>query len=400
MQQPEVRGRLGQVSSGGLTSFADAGLFSLGARVTTDSAARVVSFLRDQLGQFIARSPIRAELETIRRAGTTGYLASLETLGGVIGQWSSMSAYGLPDDALSATAARVAGMSAAEIEGAAARWLAPDSMVVVVVGPAKALEPQLAKFGHVRVVELPPDPRVALPDTTVVTEASVARAREVIAAAVAAHGGDDSLRAVHDSLIRLKVSVGPTGSATSGEMIQTRKDPWRYSNVIRIEQMETRQILNGDHGWSITTGVSGVQAADSGQVSGMRSSFTGDIVHLLLGLGRPEARVASRGRSKLDAVEVDVIEVRSPEGVWQRYSFDAASHLLAGIDTYDDVPGMQAQTYGRRYGAYQVVSAIRWPFREMRLLNGQSSMRMETESVQVNIGINDRLFERPLSADR
>jgi predicted Zn-dependent peptidase len=395
LQQPSTRRRLGPLVTGSMTSFSEAGMFSFGTPVMTDSAGAVVRALRAILSQYVANSPVRTELETIRRAGEVGYLASLETLGGLMGQWTTMAIDGRPDDALRATGWRLANMTAAEIDGASARWLTPDSLVVVAVGPAKALVPQLSAFGPVRVVALPSGPPSAPPDTTVVTEASAARAREVITAALRAHGGEDSLRAIHDSIVRITASVGPQGSATTGEMTQLRKDPGLFSNVIRFDQLETRQVLNGNQGWSVTPGAGGVQDADSVQVTGMRASFQSDVPHVLLGLRRTGLRVAYRGTGKADQQTTDVVEVYTPEGLWQRYQFDARTHLLAGLDSYDTTPGISTQVLGRRYGNYQRIAGVQWPFREMRMLNGQTTMRMETQSVVVNSGIEGRQFERP-----
>ena len=357
----------------------------------------MVDVLREELRDFAHHPPTEREMPAIRRSSLGGFLAPLETLGGLIGQWGGAAYLDLPADALSRTADRLATLRAEEIGAAAARWFDPDHVAIVAVGPAKVLEPRLARFGAVEVIRLSAPPAVVVSDTVAATPESLAKGRQIADQALEAHGGLEALKGIHDSVIEEKVAFGPNVLGTAGTIHQLRKEPDRLVSITRFRDIESRQVLNGNSAWSMTG--QAVVDADSQQTAGLRVSFQSDLPHLLLPLRASGTQVVARGTDRIDQRDVDALDVRMSDGQRRRYYFELPSHRLSAID-YFEGPGASGRRSRRLYGGYQTVDRVVWPFREERLLDGQRSMRIEITSVKTNTGVADREFEKPQMSPR
>jgi len=333
-------------------------------------------------------------MTAIRRGSLGGFLASLETLGGLIGQWAGSTFIELPGDPMSATADRLASLGAGEVAAAAKRWFDPDRVAIVAAGPARVLALELARFGPVQVVSAaPPPPTAARHDTLSATPENLAKGRQLAEQAIQAHGGLDAFRAIHDSVIEEKIAMDGPGMNTTGSIRQLRKDPDRFLSVTQYKEYEARQVLNGSHGW-IMTGNQLVDA-DSLQIVSLRASYLSDLPHLLLALEDRGVQLIASGPDRIEQRDVEGVEVRLLEGQRRRYYFDAVTHLLAAIDFFQIAADGEEHRSRRLYGSYQTVDHVRWPFREQRLLDNRMAMRIEITDVKTNFGVTDRDFEKP-----
>ncbi|MGH7741819.1 MAG: hypothetical protein ACRENS_07345 [Candidatus Eiseniibacteriota bacterium] len=263
---------------------------------------------------------------------------------------------------------------------------------MVAAGPAKALQPLFADRGAVTVLAEAAPPSRA--DTLALTPENAAEAKRLVDRALAAHGGLDSLSSIRDAAIEMKINVGAPGFTGDGTIQELRKEPYRMASHMQLKDFEMREVLNGTEAWSTRPKVSGIENADSARVAALRKNFDGDVPHLLLGLARAEYRV-SRGRRLVEGIDAEVVDVRRSDGSWTRYYFDASTHLLAGLDEFGGVPGESGTVARRMFGDYRDVAGRKLPFREQRILNGQTVMRIEIQTARVNLGVSDREFVKP-----
>jgi len=395
LQRPNVQKRLGAGTVSNLLELTSGGVFSFGAPVNTDSAAATVDLLHDQLAEFAQHPPAGVDFPRIRRGSVGGFTGPLETLGGLIGQWGGLVFSGQSSDALQRTVPRLSALTPEEFAEATRRWFDPNHVAIVAIGPAARLEQQLARFGTVEVVRVPTALATTAADTVTATPENLARARAVVDSAFVAHGGLDAFQRIHDSVIEMKIAMGPFRHETPGTLRQMRKEPDRLVSITEFKDFLSRQVLNGNRAWSVTG--QAVVDADSAQTAGLKASFQSDLPHVLMALRDPRARVVSRGTDRLLDRSVDALDVRVAGGAFRRYYFDALTHLLEAVDFFDGVPGLAAHRSRRLFGGYETVDGLRWPFREERQIDGQSSMRIEITGVRTNTGVSDKEFEKPVT---
>jgi zinc protease len=128
------------------------GLFFVSSFTKVESAGELARVALDEVARFREQGPTEAELERVRGYLGGLYPLSLETHEAWAEKLGEMELYGLPPDEVSGFHARIAAVDAQACLAVARRHLPGERRVVVAVGPARRLVPQLEAFGPVRVV--------------------------------------------------------------------------------------------------------------------------------------------------------------------------------------------------------------------------------------------------------
>jgi zinc protease len=387
----------------GYTILRDAGLVSLGAEARNDSVAILVVRMRDELARLRTQPPGEAEVAAVRRYFENSYPLQFQTPEALVAQWMGAEFYGLTSAWFDHYIENVSAVTAAQVAAAASRWLDPSRCEVVVVGPAADLKEQLETLGPVEVAGADDGAVVAGPAAPPpASPAQKKRGRELLAQTFAAHGGLERLRRVTDTTLEGDMVVQLGGNTLTVMVRQIRKEPFRMRYSTSISSIENGQILNGARGWIYSSGdtllVTGV---DSVGVETLRAVFRADFVHSLLAAAEPAVEVAWLGPGRADGRAADLLEVTAaaPPGggpAEQRVLYlDATDHRLIAEDLGD--AGMRARPMAvrRLYRDYRTVAGVPWPFYEERLLGGTKTMTLSLESVTINTGVSDQMFEPP-----
>ncbi len=377
----------------------DGGLFSITASAPVDSVGAEVARVRAALTRWIEEPASESSLAAARRRLLGGFPLQFETIGGLIAQWMAVALGGLPGEAVTGYPERVGALSAADIRAAAARWVTSDRMVLVAVGPAARLRPQLEAIGAVEVVSPEAAAEVVEAPSTASgppTPEQLAKGRALASLAVAVHGGLERLRVIKDSSLEGDILMTVGLQEFAGQVVQVRKEPMRFLFSTRFPVLRSVQVLDGDHAWSMA-GENPVrfENLDSLAAAGLRAGFRSDLHHLLITAADPTARVAWRGQERVDNTDADVIEVVARDGERRVLFLDAASHRLVAMEQNDG--GHSAR---RHYRDFRDVNGVLWPFNEERLLDGQRAMTLTLRRVAFNTGVKDEVFRKPGAAKR
>jgi zinc protease len=129
-----------------------AGLFAISSATKNESVGELVRVALDEVARYRDAGPSGEEIER-----ATSYLAGLYPLSlETHEQWADRLAdvrlYGYGIDEVRDYRERVRAVTAAEAHAAGRRWFPGDGLVVVAVGPARQVAPQLERLGPVRVV--------------------------------------------------------------------------------------------------------------------------------------------------------------------------------------------------------------------------------------------------------
>lgn len=372
------------------TLLKNGGLFAGAFTAPHDSVAAVVGRLRASIRRFVASPPDEAEIAPVRATAAGVFPMRFETLGGVIGYWSGMTYAGLPVDAAQAQA-RIAGVRADDVAAVARRWLDPERIAVVAVGPASRLKAALARLGTVEVITIGQEaPRAQ--STRTASPDRLARGRELVRLALAAHGGLARLQRIQDSTVEADATIHMGASEVRGEIIQVRKEPDRMRVDMTFAGVSTTQAIHGNRGWQGTGASADMRDLDSTTVAGMRTGFGSDVHHLLLATQMPGTILVSRGREDLGGVEAEAVEVRQGRNVRVLY-FDLKTHRLIAMDQNESSGGMGFSAR-RIFGDFRDVQGVPWPFLEERQLEGRRVMLLEARRVSIDSGVDDVVFQR------
>jgi len=116
-------------------------------------ARRVIDLVLSVLDRARTDPPTPKELRDAQSDAVGSFALGLETSDAIADALVGLDVYGLPQDALDTYRGRIRAVTTAETAQAALDHLHPERMGIVVVGPAKALRPQLEGLGPVEVVK-------------------------------------------------------------------------------------------------------------------------------------------------------------------------------------------------------------------------------------------------------
>ena len=386
---PGVTGGL----SSGYSALRDAGMFMVSAVARTDSAAQAITAIERAVRGLYEHPPDAAEVREAKRLQHDTWPLDMSTLGGLLGTWGEADQYGMADGALRGYASALDTIDADVVGHAVRHWIDPAQIVVLAVGPADRLRPLLEPLGDVEVVQLEGLPSVAWA-TREPTEQEFVRGREIVAAAITAHGGKDKIRRVKDSSLDGRVVFNAQGRDVEGRIRQIRKEPFRMRESINVFVFSSESVMDGNRGWLFESQKGKVEVADSLQLATMRSNFLSDVPHLLKQAVEEGARPIYWGQEQVGDRSTDVVEVRlqsDEKQIW--LLFDHETHLLAASDVRGGIP---PQVLARRvYSDYRDVKGLRLPYVERRIVQNTPVMRIEASQIGINIGIDESAFEAP-----
>jgi len=130
------------------------GPFVVSTAVATPVAGAAVREILVELERIRAAPLPEEELEETRNYLLGVFPYTLQTAKGLLGRLEDLAVYGLPSDYYDRTLAELASSRADELLEATRRHVRPDDLVIVAVGPAVELEPQLGSIAPVEVLDL------------------------------------------------------------------------------------------------------------------------------------------------------------------------------------------------------------------------------------------------------
>jgi len=128
------------------------GPFQVGTFTRVPEVGRVVDLILEELERMKTQPPSKDEIEQSKSYAIGQFALGLETTDAVLAAQIELALYGLPDDSLDTYRSRLRAVSEQDIAEEARALLHPERVVIVAVGPADAIVPQLETLGEVHVV--------------------------------------------------------------------------------------------------------------------------------------------------------------------------------------------------------------------------------------------------------
>jgi zinc protease len=370
----------------------EASLLLVSASARPESTAVVASRVRGVLRALGGSPPAGGALEAARHRTAQAWLLSLETLGQVLASWLAGDAAGLPAGQLDSMPAA---FLAADCSGVAKS--VQSGYTLLLEGPAGRMKGRLAALGEVETLAPEGGPGVADAGPKATPEQR-RRGKQLIAAAVTAHGGAAKLAAARVSEMDgdLKMSVG--GRELTGEIRYLRVDPDRLAYTTRLLEFEHRQVLDGTRGWALSmVGDSATLVpSDTTALASLRGVLEGDVVHLLRAASQPSADPVAQDKTEVDGKPCDRVEFVAPYTGRTRLSLDATSHRVVAVEA---VPTPQGVWRDRRlWSDFILIEGVWWPRQELREVDGEKATSTILRRLTVNGAVDSMLFRRPIVA--
>ncbi|MGE0396660.1 MAG: M16 family metallopeptidase [Kofleriaceae bacterium] len=286
---------------------------------------------------------------------------------------------------------------------AAAEILDPRAYVIVMVGDAKDLEPQLKKEGwryeKVSFAE-PVSPDVKLPEAPVDPKV-VAAARKIVDEAIAAKGGKAKLSAIKGIK---QVAVGTTSYGPQSVPVETER-LFVLPDKIRIDatiagQQKVVITVNGKTGWVQATdpktgklNIQDIGGADQQQIDFERWR---EPELILLKAADPASKISLGADEMIDGAAHSVIKLKTPDDRIELSLYINKKTKLISRTSY--TAGGSSETDD--FSDYRVVSGIKIAHKRKSRGTGQQTRAtdLELKSVEIDPKVDMKIFEKPAAS--
>ena len=137
----------------GFTALEYPGPWSAGADVRSEVTEGALTEFFNEIRRIRETQVGDGELAATKRSVVAGFALALEQPARVLGFALTRKFYNLPDDYWDTYPARVAAVTADDVQRIARKYLNPQTMQIVAVGDGRKIKPILEKFGTVEVYD-------------------------------------------------------------------------------------------------------------------------------------------------------------------------------------------------------------------------------------------------------
>ena len=231
-------------------------------------------------------------------------------------------------------------------------------------------------------------------DQFLMPEQSAAKAKQIIAAAVDALGGNAYLNVRDVTCTGRLGQFDHAGDLTGfGEFMDYTQPPLKD----RQENLPKRniiQVFNGDNGWQLDRG--GVTDAPRADLSQFKEDIQKDIDNILRHrIHEPNMVFRYGGSDVVDLKQVDWIELVDGDNRTIRIAFANSTHLPVRKTVESRDPKTQMKTLEiEYYSNYHPLNGIQTPFQITRERNQMKIFQVFYTSCDYNTSISDSLFTK------
>jgi zinc protease len=369
------------------------GAFRIGTTTRTEETGATLDSILVELAKMQAEGPTEDELVDARAAIAGGYSGNFETATDVGAALLAAEIHGLGEDWVREFPLRIGQTTVAQTKEAAQRLFDPSRAVIVIVGNAAKVAPQLdaAKVKYEVVGYLDP---IAKQDRDAVMNAKLVpldpkkteAGRKLLEAALAAKGGEDKLRALKSLRGTGKVKLALGGRQFDGNFTRTFLLPDKMRLEIEVTAMKASIIV-------------GIAPAAVWQTVGPQTAQMPPdaAAELRKGLWRDRDLILLRHKDSGTQVQaqpraggLDVVLVRDPSG-------ENETRVFLDPKTRDIVR-LEYQESGAKgieeYADYRVVNGVRFAFRQ-RARGGDQAFDVTLDKIETNLAVDEKIFALP-----
>jgi zinc protease len=372
------------------------GSFVASTFTRNEEAAATAELMLNELMLMKKEGPTEDEVRATVTELAGQYAINFQSASDIAGALLAAELHGFGEKYVSNYPLSLAGVNAGSAARAAAAHLHPEAVAVVLVGDAKAVEPQLQrrgwaydKVGHLDpIVAVERAPATAEP----VSPQAEAAAKTLLARALAAKGGEDRLRGVRSMTIKASGTIRSGGQEIQAGL-QRRflaPDKLRLDLDLRIPggSAQVVTVLDRKQAWSKQpTGV--IDLPPEG-VAELEKQVWRDQELILLRAAEPGVKIASLGQQTRDGETFDGLRITRADGLSADVFLDPKTHLVRLV-SYEEAPG---RITVERMDDYRAVQGLQVAHRRLTK-SPDADLDVRVESVTINGAIAADVFARP-----
>ena len=375
------------------TYYTNPGEWFAYSQTRTEKTAEAISLIIDVV-KGLRDTPVpEAELQRTKDSLINSFVFGFESSSQIAFQQMMLAYRGYAPDFLETFTDNIAKVTAADVQAVAQKYLHPDALTIVTVGNKANFDRSLDEFGEVKEIEIeqpaPPPPAEPMPEAS---EDDMAKAKEILAAAVGAYGGLEKLQAVKNIVMEGRI----TANSQMGQMQVEAKSYYVYPDKLRqdlkLPQMEITQIYDGSTAFAVTP--MGIQPFPPEAANSFKNTIAREPIWLLTHLLENDIQVQYAGNEKVQDKSVHVLLVPDPSGEVLRLFISKETHYIVKFAYRQAAEGVVAN-HEEFLSDYRDVDGIKIAHRVLQNVDGELSADVSVTGVTLNAELEESLFQEP-----
>ena len=355
---------------------------------SAEAISLIISIIRD-----LRENPVSdEELQRTKDSLINSFVFGFESSSQIAFQQMMLAYREFAPDFLETYTDNVAKVTAEDVQAVAQKYLHPDALTIVTVGNQDNFDRPLSEFGEVteiKVKQPEPPPAEPIPEAS---DADVAKAKEIVAASVEAHGGIEKLKAVKNAVADMLTTTHTPMGQMDLKVVLYQVYPGKMRQNIVTPQGEISIVFDGKAGYAVSA--MGVQPLPPEMTTSLNDAIFRDTVPLLVHLTENDVPVQYVGTEEVDGKQAAVLLVKQPSGEMVRVFISEETHYVVKFAFRETEQGatMDKETF---FSDFREVEGITFAFHVVQNVNGELYTDNRIKGVKLNTELDDSLFEVP-----
>ena len=284
----------------------------------------------------------------------------------------------------------IAKVTAEDVQTVAQKYLHPDALTIVTVGNQENFDRPLSEFGDVNEIEIKqpePPPEEPIPEAS---DTDIAKAKEIVAAAVKAHGGLENLTAVKNAVSESNSTVTTPAGKADMQVKFVHLYPDKLRQDVETPQGKMSYVFDGDSVYLVSS--MGTQPLPPEISKSFNDSVFRENIPLLINLAQNAIPVQFSGTEEVQSNPATVLLVKQPSGVMLKIYVSEQTNLVVKYVFSETEQGVTLNKEAI-FSEYRDVDGVKMPYHIVQNVNGNHFIENRISSIKFNTEIDETLFE-------
>jgi predicted Zn-dependent peptidase len=332
--------------------------------------------------------PTQSELERAKQAILSSFVFTSDSSRKILGQQLDYEYYGYPLDWLERYIDGIREVTLEQVQAVGARYVKADEFSIVVVGPREGRDRPLEDFGPVTELDITIAELEAA--VTEATPEMLARGSELLAAAIAAHGGAETLKSFESVRQRASAVATTPGGPMRVEIDQLVVYPDRLRQALTLPQGTLVQVVTPTSAFVQTP--AGIQPLEGDRRESLADGLHRTLPVFLRAAAEGSVEAAAVGAGDVGGVAVEYLRLTREGERFQVAVDPVAGRILELTFRGTDLTGTPGEVR-QVYANFRAVGGLTLPFSVEATFEGDPYLSSTISEALVNEEVDEALFE-------
>ena len=353
---------------------------------TAEAIALIISIIKD-----IRENPVtEEELNRTKDSLINSFVFGFESSSQIAFQQMMLTYRGFAPDFLKTYTYNIAKVTVEDVQTVAQKYLHPDALTIVTVGNQDNFDRPLTEFGEVNEIEIKePEPR-PIEQIPEADETPIAKAKEIVAAAIQAHGGLEKLQAVKNVVLNANITYKPLTGPMDMNVVMSQVYPDKIRQDMNSPRGKASVVFDGES--TVFISPFGVQRMPQETTVQMKDAIFIETVPLLIHLSQKNVTFRYSGTEDVNGIKYSVLLLDMPSGEMLNLFINEETHLIARTVYQQTQHGVTANLE-TVHSDYREVEGVMFPFSHVQYLDEEQHTKINVSTLKVNSEIDESLFD-------